>query len=460
MAEVYTGGDRSQQALLQSILDRLHELEKPGAGDVQRVTVKVVEAKNEAVAASQAAGVADAKAETVKTDLAVVTDTTIPAISDAVVAVDTKADAADAKAQEALDRPAGGTEITFASRAPDSTDVAENGTVWYHRDGTNLVGQYLRENDAWVQQAIDSGLIADVLVGKRIEGGEIVGGTIDGQITVNSGGSIVARQPNLQSPTRIGIQRTAGVWVSYLDRNGLSFFRDDGIGSTIAGGITSMQSSSTTWLGITSGSRGFYVGADGPRAGFGVDISAASADIASIFGASVELTGSITYGANLLSPRGLEILPGYFQVNNLRSNNASTYTQTINNATWTAMNIPTAALASHVTTYNTMGIGISGNALYVPRTGLYEFDVNAVFGNATGGTARSIAFSVNGSAAYVWESANRQPSYVNAVLLQRAFAKLALNANDYVQVMFRQDSGAALGLCRIENYGVKFIGSS
>lgn len=169
---------------------------------------------------------------------------------------------------------------------------------------------------------------------------------------------------------------------------------------------------------------------------------------------------NVIQSERLLSSRGEEILPGYFQVDNLRSNNATTYTQSVPNATWMAMNVPTAALASHVVTYNTMGVGVSGTAVYVYRDGLYEFDINAVFGNATGGTARSIAFSVNGSSSYVWESANRQPAYVNAVLVQRAFAKLALKTNDYVQVMFRQDSGATLPICRIENYGIKFIGSA
>lgn len=55
MAEVYTGGDRSLQALLKSMRDDIAELQKPAAADVQRVTVKVVEAKQTAEAADATA---------------------------------------------------------------------------------------------------------------------------------------------------------------------------------------------------------------------------------------------------------------------------------------------------------------------------------------------------------------------------------------------------------------------
>ena len=164
-------------------------------------------------------------------------------------------------------------------------------------------------------------------------------------------------------------------------------------------------------------------------------------------------------GGRLVSPRGEELVPGFFAIANLRSNNATTLTQTVQNATWTSLIIPTPAQASHVTLYNSMGLTINpNNWIDFPVGGVYDVEANCVFGNATGGTARSLAFSISGGP-MIEEAALRLPSYVNAVMLVKVRGKLRIGAGGNVRVMMRQDSGTALPLCRIEDITIKFLGS-
>lgn len=518
MAEVYTGGDRSLQALLKSYDDRLRELEKPGATEVQRVVTRVVEAKNEAVAAAE-------QAQQVQQE--VVLDQMVDPgnLFDyaPIIAKDASLfwTARQPTAGVAYYEPAGVPNIVEWFPDGFTVESTEPGLLAIGNRRTFNMGPEVRYNTRFSAAFSPSSNPWPNYVYARL--GLWVGPyswpAVDGPIGLD--------QPVIGSPTltpnpgydrefyypdstwaistfpgdpdrttwrpaitlnftaagqrftirKIRMQVIAGT----LDFTGGSTIPG---GSLVDGSVTAAKLDPSISFGVADGAVTTPKLADAAVTTVKIaDTAVTDVKIAGM--AATKLTGTIDQaripavvsgktsysaqtveattqftGSKLVSSRGDEIVPGYFQVDNLRSNNATTYTQTIANATWTAMNVPTAALASHVTTYNTMGIGVSGSAVYVPKSGLYEFDVNAVFGNATGGTARSIAFSVNGSASYVWESANRQPSYVNAVLLQRAFAKLALNANDYVQVMFRQDSGAALGLCRIENYGVKFIGSS